>query len=236
MITSLRQDLLQTLVALGNLYQGMRFGQLVCFACSMAGKESPAVIGEVEDAVILEAVKEHLPRRALQLGVVAWTDLPTLAPIRGELTQALQELGDQYPEWNLGRLVFNLAALAHVNVYDIEDEQLLEAARSRSPGIQWFNWYADKLEHDSTVRERCCDQSYRCPCCRSRTLGERGGFEICPVCFWEDDGQDDEDADSVRGGPNGSLSLTQARENYARHGTCDPRFAENVRPPRADEA
>jgi hypothetical protein len=27
-----------------------------------------------------------------------------------------------------------------------------------------------------------------------------------PVCFWEDDGQDDHDADLVRGGPNGALS------------------------------
>jgi hypothetical protein len=42
---------------------------------------------------------------------------------------------------------------------------------------------------------------------------ERGGFEICPVCFWEDDGQDDPDADVVLGGPNGQLSLTQARNN-----------------------
>ena len=47
------------------------------------------------------------------------------------------------------------------------------------------------------------------------TLAERGGFEICPVCFWEDDGQDDPDADLVMGGPNGRLSRTQARHNFA---------------------
>jgi hypothetical protein len=39
---------------------------------------------------------------------------------------------------------------------------------------------------------------------------------MCPVCWWEDDGQDDRDADEVRGGPNGVLSLTQARANYRR--------------------
>ena len=49
---------------------------------------------------------------------------------------------------------------------------------------------------------------------RSLTLSERGGFEICSVCWWEDDGQDDADADVVRGGPNGDLSLTQARKNF----------------------
>ncbi|MFI6495541.1 CPCC family cysteine-rich protein [Streptomyces sp. NPDC050564] len=58
------------------------------------------------------------------------------------------------------------------------------------------------------------DGPYRCPCCGYLTLAERGGFEICHVCFWEDDGQDEHDADEVRGGPNGSLSLTKARETF----------------------
>ncbi len=54
----------------------------------------------------------------------------------------------------------------------------------------------------------------RCPCCFDPTLAMRGGFEICPKCGWEDDGQDDHDADVIRGGPNGDLSLTQARTSY----------------------
>lgn len=53
---------------------------------------------------------------------------------------------------------------------------------------------------------------YPCPCCGELTLFERGGDEICTVCKWHDDGQDDHDADVVRGGPNELLSLTQARE------------------------
>ena len=67
-----------------------------------------------------------------------------------------------------------------------------------------------------------------CPCCRSFTLTERGAFEICPVCWWEDDGQDDPDADVVRGGPNGSLSLAVARENYRRFGACEQRFVKGA--------
>ena len=55
-------------------------------------------------------------------------------------------------------------------------------------------------------------------------LQERGGDDICPVCFWEDDGQDDHDADTVRGGPNRNLSLSQGRTNYATYGACDERF------------
>jgi len=76
---------------------------------------------------------------------------------------------------------------------------------------------------------------YACPCCGCRTLLERGGYEICPVCNWEDDGQDSHDADDIRGGPNGDLSLTQARDNYRQIGACDPRFSKSVRKPMADE-
>ncbi len=74
-----------------------------------------------------------------------------------------------------------------------------------------------------------------CPCCRCLTLGERHKFEICPVCFWEDDGQDDRDADVVRGGPNGSLSLTAARRNYREFGACERRFLGQVRRPDPEE-
>jgi len=75
----------------------------------------------------------------------------------------------------------------------------------------------------------------RCPCCGCKTLSERVGFEICEVCFWEDDGQDDADADENRGGPNGSLSLTQARINYREMGACEPDMLPNVRPPKPNE-
>ncbi|WP_406494253.1 CPCC family cysteine-rich protein [Streptomyces sp. NBC_01604] len=63
------------------------------------------------------------------------------------------------------------------------------------------------------------------------TLGEPSNFEICPVCSWEDDGQDDHDADRVRGGPNGRLSLTEARENFHVMGACDERCTQFVRAP-----
>ena len=77
--------------------------------------------------------------------------------------------------------------------------------------------------------------TYRCPCCDCLTLCGRAGYEICPVCYWEDDGQDSHDADEVRGGPNGSLSLTQARESYRRIGATDARFVSSVRRPRPEE-
>ncbi len=76
---------------------------------------------------------------------------------------------------------------------------------------------------------------YRCPCCGFSTLTERGGDEICEVCFWEDDGQDDHDADEVRGGPNDELTLTIARQNFQRFGASREDVLQHVRKPTADE-
>src|SRR5437016_11088378 len=103
-----------------------------------------------------------------------------------------------------------------------EDDQ-----RSR----KWFDECVHRLSYHSTVRERRDGHKYACPCCGYRTLDERGGYDICPVCFWEDDGQDDEDADVVRGGPNGKLSLTKARSNFREVGASEERFLKCVRRP-----
>jgi hypothetical protein len=73
----------------------------------------------------------------------------------------------------------------------------------------------------------------RCPCCYFYTI-EGIGYDICRICWWEDDGQDDETADEVFGGPNGELSLTQARYNFARIGACDWRHLPNALTPREE--
>ncbi|MBX3262269.1 MAG: hypothetical protein KF782_21465 [Labilithrix sp.] len=77
-------------------------------------------------------------------------------------------------------------------------------------------------------------RAHACPCCGRLTLEARAGFEICPVCFWEDDGQDDVDAHLDRGGPNRG-SLWQARANYLRFGACEEVAKQHVRGPLLDE-
>ncbi|GAA3855633.1 hypothetical protein GCM10022243_21250 [Saccharothrix violaceirubra] len=59
---------------------------------------------------------------------------------------------------------------------------------------------------------------YTCPCCGHPTLDARAEYDICNECGWEDDGQDDHDSAMVRGGPNGSLSLDDARADYIASG------------------
>lgn len=56
-----------------------------------------------------------------------------------------------------------------------------------------------------------------CPCCGYPTLGGRGEFQICSICWWEDDGQDDESAERINDGPNRSYSLTEGRLNFGEY-------------------
>ena len=63
-----------------------------------------------------------------------------------------------------------------------------------------------------------------CPCCGFRTLTERGGYEICKVCLWEDDGSYDPDRLSV---PN-RMTLREARENFSQLGAMSEKAVANV--------
>ena len=91
---------------------------------------------------------------------------------------------------------------------NLSDEELLERRSA------WFDAYTSQRN----VFAPPSDDLYTCPCCGHATLPERGGYEICRKCGWEDDGQDDHDSDVVRGGPNGSLSLDAARARYVAMG------------------
>lgn len=76
-----------------------------------------------------------------------------------------------------------------------------------------------------------------CPCCGYLTLDEEapedGDYDICLVCFWEDDpAQRDNPVD-----PNGAndVSLREARENFKRCGASKDSLAPHVRKPLPEE-
>jgi Cysteine-rich CPCC/Protein of unknown function (DUF2442) len=78
------------------------------------------------------------------------------------------------------------------------------------------------------------EKSFQCPCCKFKTLYGRGQDEICKVCFWHDDGQDEADTDRALGGPN-RLSLRDAQKNFQLFGAIEERFRPYVRAPLPDE-
>lgn len=76
---------------------------------------------------------------------------------------------------------------------------------------------------------------FACPCCGNLTLASEppGSFELCPVCWWEDDSVQFDDPDRAFGANR--VSLREARENYKQFGVCDADGRGHVRPPMADE-
>jgi hypothetical protein len=48
-----------------------------------------------------------------------------------------------------------------------------------------------------------------CPCCGYKTLPDRGAFDLCPVCWWEDEGVQPWE----HSGPNGQ-TLVEAQQEY----------------------
>lgn len=63
-------------------------------------------------------------------------------------------------------------------------------------------------------------RTVECPCCQHVTLTERAGFEICRVCFWEDDGNR-RFLDVVS--TVNRMTLAEGRRNYAATGAHDAR-------------
>ena len=74
-------------------------------------------------------------------------------------------------------------------------------------------------------------KKYPCPCCGYETLPEKppGTFNICAICFWEDDGYQFDNPD-FEGGAN-HPSLRQAQKNFLDFGAIESRLIEYVRKP-----
>ena len=78
-------------------------------------------------------------------------------------------------------------------------------------------------------------RKYKCPCCGYFTLSDIGEYDICPVCFWEDDPFQRED-ENYSSGANRDLNLKQGKLNYIKFGTCDKEMLKYCRKPSKDEA
>ena len=68
---------------------------------------------------------------------------------RDELPAAIAAMFECYPDWRLGQLVSNAAGWADLDLWDIEDEQLLESARSH-------------LQHANSSPATPCGRTERC--------------------------------------------------------------------------
>lgn len=84
------------------------------------------------------------------------------------------------------------------------------------------------------IKKKDSPKKYQCPCCGYYTFEDKHhNYDICPVCFWEDDPQQFKDP-NLHGGAN-HISLVQAQENYKQFEVCDVAMKKYVRKPKKDE-
>ena len=76
---------------------------------------------------------------------------------------------------------------------------------------------------------------YPCVCCGflTRETPSDGDYDICQICFWEDDPFQNENINAVFGA--NAVSLAQAKINFKKYGAMEERFVKNVRPPSKNE-
>jgi hypothetical protein len=74
-----------------------------------------------------------------------------------------------------------------------------------------------------------------CPCCGYKTLAEKppGTFEICEICYWEDDNVQFDNL-NYEGGAN-RISLRQAQSNFIKFGAIEKKFLRNLRKPNKND-
>ena len=73
------------------------------------------------------------------------------------------------------------------------------------------------------------EEKVYCKCCGYNTISEYGEYEICAICYWEDDKYQTENPESINGA--NKISLNQARKNFAEFGAVEIEFTKNVRIP-----
>ncbi len=73
---------------------------------------------------------------------------------------------------------------------------------------------------------------YKCPCCSYLTLNRKNEYDICKVCFWEDDGS--ENIENMYSGVN-KLYINEAKENFKLFGACSKKFLEFLDPQRFEK-
>ncbi|GAV15271.1 CPCC family cysteine-rich protein [Paenibacillus sp. NAIST15-1] len=158
-------------------------------------------------AIILKTTIEDLSKEEREGILIDWWGIDQDDPEFDKLPETLQSEILNYDEPQ--KDVMN----------EVYSALLLVALRKKYLGVR--NEYLSKrvtaiLDSNQEV-EGVQEEFYSCPCCEFKTLPTKGEYDICPVCFWEDDGSTDP---SYYSSPN-HMTLAQARENFIKFGVVN---------------
>ena len=170
--------------------------------------------------------------------------LPTDSVIKSQTT---------YKEWKVkNRILFHhtlskqkrfpneITTLTHSSFGSVDNMLASEMKILEGEKQNIFQYHLQPLGHNSkpVVGDTLIpltSQKFACPCCGYKTFDSKpdGSYNICPICFWEDDAIQLNDPD-YEGGAN-PMSLRQAQLNFLDFGACDKEMLSNVRQPNKDE-
>ncbi len=136
-----------------------------------------------------------------------WTDEPLWSHISLEVKKEFAEQTKIIEPFN-SKYNSVLKLWLRSNYLGAQNEFLLDRVRSINPEIIEITGQPHQL--------------LSCPCCGFQTLDSHGDYDICKVCWWEDDGQDNNNAYKLMGGPNHGMTLIQSRINFLKYGIYDP--------------
>ncbi len=94
---------------------------------------------------------------------------------------------------------------------------------SRSPlfaFVQRRMWFDDYLARARIGLLPLPRDYYTCACCGYPTIEEPQTLEVCYLCLWKDNGQDDPHANEYWRGAYYGLTLSAAREHFAAYVAC----------------
>ena len=84
------------------------------------------------------------------------------------------------------------------------------------------------------IKKKDEPKKYKCPCCGYFTFEKKDRvYDICPVCFWEDDPEQFKNP-TLHNGAN-KVSLAEAKGNFKHYNACDTELLKYVRGPKKDE-
>ena len=133
---------------------------------------------------------------------------------------------------------FVIKQIDAIRIYEFKKHVFLILKKSyyRIPNEEFFDISRDdfltmfkinKFTHVAKLTRK-----YKCPCCGYYTLDNQGLYDICPVCFWEDNNEfnDPNEYDDCN-----KMTLNQARRNYLEFGACKKDMIKYCRKPRKNE-
>lgn len=154
--------------------------------------------------IILKSTIEDLSKKEREEILIDWWGIDQEHPEFDKLPETLQSEILQFDEPQRDTMD------------EVYNTLIFVALRNKYLGVrnEYLSKRVSEILHSIQEVEGLQEELFSCPCCEFKTLSTKGEYDICPVCFWEDDGNRDPNYYSS---PN-HMTLAQARENFVEFG------------------